>query len=169
MFCPLTVAQLKDLFPKVRDIESMSVTDPVDYLVGLDEAGLQPICGHKARGGGDLYVWKNSFGRCVGGRHKMIASAPEKNSANMFTIIATLFTRDLQYSSLQIPICPTYSKTMLQSNRKMASVQPPCGIRSSLTSGHDFAAEEEEWLAVNEREDSSMQIREVTAEEEQGK
>ena len=36
MFCPLTGAQLHDLFPKVKDIESMSVKDPVDYLVGLD-------------------------------------------------------------------------------------------------------------------------------------
>ena len=98
----------------------------------------------------------------------MIASAPEKNSAAMFSIIATLFTSDLQYSSMQIPICPTYSKTMLQSNRKMASVQPPCGRGSFLTSEHDIAAEEEEWLAVNEREDGSIQIREVTAEEEQG-
>ena len=43
MFCPLTGVQLQDLFPKVKDIESMSVKDPVDYLVGLDEAGLQPI------------------------------------------------------------------------------------------------------------------------------
>ena len=115
MFCPLTGVQLKDLFPKVKDIASMSITDPVDYLVGLDEAGLQPICGHKAKGGRDLYIWKNSFGRCIGGRHKMIASAPEKNSASMFTIIAMLFTSDLQYNSLQILICPTYSTTMLQS------------------------------------------------------
>ena len=139
----------------MRDIERRSVTDPVDYLVGLDEAGLQPIRGHKAKGGGEFYVWKNSFGRCIGGRHKMIASAPEKNSAAMFTIIATLFKSDLQYKSLQIPICPTYLRTMLKSNWKMANVQPPCGRESLLTSEHDFAAEGEEWLAVNERKDGS--------------
>ena len=37
MFCPLTGVQLKYLFPKVKEIESMCVTDPVDYLVGLDK------------------------------------------------------------------------------------------------------------------------------------
>ena len=40
MFCPLTGAQLKELFPTVDDIESLSINDPVDYLIGLDEAGL---------------------------------------------------------------------------------------------------------------------------------
>ena len=99
MFCPLTGVQLKHLFPKVSGIESMCVKDPVDYLIGLDEAGLQPSCDHKAKGRGEFYVWKNSFGRCIGGRHKLIASAPEKNSAAMFTRIATLFVSDLQYSS----------------------------------------------------------------------
>ena len=51
----------------------------------------------------------------------------------------------------------------------MANVQPPCGRESLLTSEHDFAAEEEEWFAVNKREDGSMQIREVMEEEEWGK
>ena len=91
MFCPLTGAQLKDLFPTVRDIESMSVKDPVDYLIGLDEAGLQPVRMQKSLKGGQFYVWKNSFGRCIGGRHKLIASAPRLNSAAMFTKLATLF------------------------------------------------------------------------------
>ena len=100
----------------------MCVKDPVDYLIGLDEAGLQPSRGHKAKGGGEFYVWKNSFGRCIGGRHKLIASTPEKNSAAMFTIIVTLFVSDLQYNSLQMPSCQTYSETMLQTNLRIHEV-----------------------------------------------
>ena len=74
MFCPLTRVQLKHLFPKVKEIENMCITDPVDYLIGSDEAGSQPIREHKAKGGGEFYVWKNSFGRCLGGRHELVAS-----------------------------------------------------------------------------------------------
>ena len=100
----------------------MCVKDPVDYLIGLDKAGLQPSRRHKAKGGGEFYVCKNSFGQCVGGRHKLIASAPEKNPAAMFTIIATLFVSDLQCNSLRMPSCPTYSETMLQANPRVREV-----------------------------------------------
>ena len=110
MFCPLTGVQLRELFPSVRDIESLGVKDPVDYLIGLDEAGLQPVRGKKAKGNGELYVWTNSFGRCIGGRHKLLANVPRKNAAAMFTIIAMLFRSELQFKSLQIPDCPTYPR-----------------------------------------------------------
>merc|ERR1712030_118002 len=103
MFCPLTGAQLKDLFPTVGDIESMSVNDTVDYLIGLDEAGLQPTRKQRSLQGGQLYVWENSFGKCIGGRHKLIASVPRLNSVAMFTKLATLVTSKLQYNSLQMP------------------------------------------------------------------
>ena len=116
MFCPLTRVQLKHLFPKVKEIENMCVTDPVDYLIGSDEAGLQPIRGHKAKGGGEFYVWKNSFGQCIGGRHELIASAPEKNSAVMFNASATLSVSNLRCDSLQMPSGPTCSETRLQIN-----------------------------------------------------
>ena len=165
MFCPLTGAMLKDLIPMVGDIESMSVKDPVDYLIGLDEAGLQPIRKQKSLQGGQFYVWENSFRRCIGGRHKLIASAPRLNSAAMFTKIATLFASKLQYNSLQMPNCPTYSKAMLQTNRKIAAKMPPGSEESSLTREHDFAAEEE-WMATSEREDGPEWIRDVTDEDE---
>ena len=46
----------------------------MDYLIGSDEAGSQPIRELKAKGGGELYIWKNSFGRCLGGRHELVAN-----------------------------------------------------------------------------------------------
>ena len=54
MICPLTGAQLQYLFPKVEEVESLCVQDPVDYLIGSDEAGSQPIREHKAKGDGEF-------------------------------------------------------------------------------------------------------------------
>ena len=49
MFCPLTRVQLKELFPKTKDIKSLAVRDPVDFLIGLNKAGILPVRGVKAR------------------------------------------------------------------------------------------------------------------------
>ena len=80
----------------------------------------------------------------------------------MFTIIATLFTSELQYNSLQMPNCPTYSKAMLQTNRKIAAKMPPGSEESSLTRERDFAAKGEEWMATSERESGPKRTSDVT-------
>ena len=72
--CPPAETQLQHLFPEVEGVESLRVQDPVDYLIGSEEIGSQPIRERKAKGGGELYIWKNSFGRCLGGRHELVAN-----------------------------------------------------------------------------------------------
>ena len=116
MFCPFTGIQLRELFPRVMDVETLGVQDPVDYMIGLDEAGLQLVRRQKSLKGGEFYVCNNSFGRCIGGRHSLIGSAPRLNSAAMFTVIKTLYTSNLQTQSLQIPLCCSYSVTKLSPN-----------------------------------------------------
>ena len=56
-----------------------------------------------------LYIWSNSFGRCIGGRHSIIGDAPRLNIAAMFTVVKTLYTSELQVQSLQIPTNCSYS------------------------------------------------------------
>merc|ERR1712030_142381 len=168
MFCPLTGTQLKELFPTVGDIESLSVNNPVDYLIGLDEAGLQPTRKQKSLHGGQFCVWENSFGKCIGGWHKWIASGPEVSSVALFTKIATLFTSKLQYNSLQMPNCPTYSKTMLLTNRNIATKRPPGSRNRSSAGEQNFAAKGEEWTATSERESGPERTCDVTGEDEVG-
>ena len=66
MFCPLTGIQLRELFPRMKDVETLGVQDPVDYMIGLDKAGLQQVHRQNLLKGGEFYIWDNSFGRCIG-------------------------------------------------------------------------------------------------------
>ena len=89
MYCPLTGKQLRELFPTVKGAESLDMRDTVDFMIGMDQPGLQPVRKTKLEEGGELYLWMNRFGRCIGGRHSWIASAPKKKT--MFTVVTTLF------------------------------------------------------------------------------
>ena len=65
-------------------------------------------------------------------------------------------------NSLQMPNCPTYSKTMLLTNRNIAAKMPPGSEGSSLTREHNFAVKGEEWMATSERESGPKRVSEVT-------
>ena len=58
----------------------------MDYLIWLEKASWHPIICKRVRFGGDLWVWSNSFGSCLGGSHPRI-NAHYKRSADVFTAV----------------------------------------------------------------------------------
>ena len=74
--------KLKQLFPHSSD-ESLHVLErgtEVDVLIGLGMSSWQPERDQKAIGGGDLWIWRNMFGACVGGRHPNVIEQTCRNS-----------------------------------------------------------------------------------------
>ena len=72
MFCSLTRQQLCNLFPGDQGVEKLGVKHNVDFMIGLDHGGWQPQRVTKAAKGGDLWIWSNEWGQCIGGRHPWI-------------------------------------------------------------------------------------------------
>ena len=99
MSCPLSGAQLRDLFPGHEDVESLTVSRrPVDYMIGMDQSLSLPETWSKSESSeGDIWIWKNDFGKCVAGRHPWVAATPQKNSNAMFSVLNTLHSSELQY------------------------------------------------------------------------
>ena len=81
---PLMVKQLKQLFPNCPTRHRLARTQ-VDYLLGLDNRSWHPERITEVKGGGDLWLYKNRFGKCLGGSHPMVAGRIKK-SAGMYTV-----------------------------------------------------------------------------------
>ena len=83
------------MFPDYSKVHMLIGNEEVDYLIGVNKASWQPVREVKARGGGDLWLWRNQFGACIGGTHPLI----RKGSVQTFQINKAV--RD----SLMIPTC----------------------------------------------------------------
>ena len=66
---PLGKAVMKEMFPDLIGGQKLSEYSDVDYLIGLGKASWHPERLLRAKGGGDFWLWKNSFGVCLGGSH----------------------------------------------------------------------------------------------------
>ena len=77
---------LKQLFPHSSDklLRSLERGSEVNILIGLGEASWHPERDQKARGGGDLWIFRNKFGTCVGGRHPKISEKTRRNQDLFF-------------------------------------------------------------------------------------
>jgi len=120
MFCPLTGKQLCELFPETRGIERLGVKHKVDYMIGLEHSSWQPQQVSQAARGGDLWVWENRWGRCIGGRHPWINCVPKKKTEAMCTVISTLFTHNVT-GWYQISSCPDVQLWEEKGNTRLAS------------------------------------------------
>ena len=77
----LQFSKLKELFPHSSDklLHSLERGSSVDILIGIGQASWQPDKAEQAKGGGDLWIFGNIFGKCVGGRHPNISERTTRN------------------------------------------------------------------------------------------
>ena len=99
---------MKQLFPNVIGAHALSVNAEVDYLIGLDKASWQPERIEKAAGGGDFWMWGNSFGTCVGGSHPLVNSFTTRSNS-LYMVLKTITREDPYFVSQQIPTCTAMS------------------------------------------------------------
>ena len=83
----LPQSKLKQLFPGVSEKTLMSVTrgSQVVVLISIYHSSWQPKPLTQAVGGGDLWLYENRFGRCVGGRHPEVYEGTRR-SDQIFTV-----------------------------------------------------------------------------------
>ena len=96
--------QMNKLFPTVQGGYKMCGATEVDYLIGMSKASWQPEKVVRAQGGGDLWIWRNQFGSCVGGSHPAITSSVTRNDS-LFVDIHVLFINQVVEDSLKFPTC----------------------------------------------------------------
>ena len=65
----------------------------VDYLIGLGKASCHPIRFERAKHGGNLWIWNNKFGSCLGGSHPL-KSAYHKQYTHLYMVLKTLAAED---------------------------------------------------------------------------
>ena len=99
---------MKQLFPNVIGAHALSVDAEVDYLIGLEKASWQPERIEKAAGGGDFWIWGNSFGTCVGGSHPLVNSFTTRSNS-LYTVLKTITQEDPFVISQKIPTCTAMS------------------------------------------------------------
>ena len=102
--------QMIKLFPTVQGGYKMCGATKVDYLIGMSKASWQPEKVVRAQGGGDLWIWRNQFGSCVGGSHPAITSSVTRNDS-LFVDIHVLFVNQVVEDSMKIPTCLATSVT----------------------------------------------------------
>ena len=101
---PLSKDTMRQLFPNIIGAHNLSGASQVDYLIGIGRASWQPQRVQKALGGGDFWLWENSFGVCVGGSHPLVNSRIER-SDSLYTVLKTVVQTDLYQESMKIPTC----------------------------------------------------------------
>ena len=131
---------MKQMFPSVVGAHTLSVDSEVDFLIGLGKASWQPQRAIKAAGGGDFWIWENSFGSCIGGSHPLVNSFTSR-SDSLYTVLKTIVREDLFQQSHQIPTCNALatkvslvdSSDFFRSEQLGTVVDPKCG---SCRCGH---------------------------------
>ena len=105
---PISKEIMKQLFPNIIGAHSMSGTAKMDYLIGLSQASWHPQRIQKARGGGDFWLWENSFGSCLGGSHPLVNSCTTR-SDSLYTVLKTVVVTEPYADNLKIPSCGAFS------------------------------------------------------------
>ena len=88
--CPLSAGQIRDLFPRLIRCKDLIGPDIVYYLIGIGKASWQPDKVMRADLGGDLWLYKNRFGRCLRGYHPWIVGEQLK-ATQVYYLINTLY------------------------------------------------------------------------------
>ena len=67
----IDLIKIKKLFPHLadKDIRNLDRLGQVDILIGMEHPSWHPERAEKAKGGGDLWLFRGRFGSCIGGRH----------------------------------------------------------------------------------------------------
>ena len=111
----------------------MTGASTVDYLIGLGKASWQPQRIQKALGGGDMWLWENEFGTCIGGSHPLVNSFHTR-SDSLYTVLKSIVLEDPVVESMRIPTCSAFSTKVspiecsdfFQLERLGTTVEPKC-------------------------------------------
>ena len=95
--------------------------EQIDYLIGMNCASWMPDRACRAMGGGDMWLWRNQFGACVGGSHPWLTGSTRK-SQNLFTVLNVLEAKESDDSVISIPGCGMFSQKEHEEEEKEASV-----------------------------------------------
>ena len=125
---------MRKLFPGIIGGYKMCGAKQVDYLIGLAKASWQPERTVQATGGGDLWVWKNRFGSCIGGSHPLVGNSVTR-SDNIYTVLKVVQMDSVEENSLRIPTCSAFAvKTspmdaadFFRSEQLGTVIEPKCG------------------------------------------
>ena len=105
----ITFDKLKQLFPHSSDklLRSLERDSDVNILMGLGEASWHPERDQKAKGGGDLWIYRNMFGACVGGRHPNICEKTRRNKDLFYVnhVYHTMVSPKVETVSHELEFC----------------------------------------------------------------
>ena len=82
-----TVKWIQGAVRPVGGVEAGSLD--MDYLIGLGKATWHPVRCERAKQGGDLWIWDNKIGSCLGGSHTLIGSY-HKRSIHLYTVLKSV-------------------------------------------------------------------------------
>ena len=110
--CPPSAGQIRMLFSRLIRCKDLIGPDVVDY----------PEKVMRAKEVGDLWLYKNRFGRCLRGYHPWIVGEQLK-ATQIYSLINTLYVNRIVRDSFSIPTC---SKFLIkkEENAKEACAKP---------------------------------------------
>ena len=90
---------IKKLFPNLssKTIDLLIRGKIVDFLLGLKRPSWQPERAERAKGKGDLWIYRGKFGQCLGGRHPEIVEGTRHSDCHFtvnFVYYANVVKRD---------------------------------------------------------------------------
>ena len=86
------IKEISKLFQDVYEEELIRLTRKVDTLIGYEYANFHPL---KEQSSGHLLLFKNQFGRCVGGTHPILKGINEKS------LIATMHAHHVKMAKIE--------------------------------------------------------------------
>ncbi len=106
----INLNKLKQLFPNCSDelLNSLERGLDVDILMGLGEASWHPERDQKAKDGGDLWIYRNMFGACVGGRHPNVLEKTRRNQELFYVnhVYLAMVSQKCEPISHELEFCP---------------------------------------------------------------
>ena len=84
----INLNKIKLLFPHLSHAQCRKLArmNHVDVLIGMQHPSWHPDRAEKAKGAGELYVYRGDFGDCIGGCHPDIVDQTQK-SDSLFTVV----------------------------------------------------------------------------------
>ena len=84
---PIDTPKIKELFPHLTDkvVQYLERGKGVDFLIGMKHPSWHPERAERARGSGDLWLFRGKFGSCIGGRHHEIKEETQR-SDSLFSV-----------------------------------------------------------------------------------
>ena len=90
------INMIRSLFPNIsRNLaKKLTRVGQVDVLIGTQHSSWHPEQAERAKGGGDLWIWRGLFGSCIRGSHPAIDDSTHVSEALFAEVVETYFIQD---------------------------------------------------------------------------